>query len=86
MVLTAEPADFVPAGQFVAPGADAGVLEKAGLEAILDQLTTDQRAVISLRFIDRFSLGETAEILGRSVGSVKLLQHRAVRSLQTVLG
>lgn len=67
-------------------GPDAGVVADAGVEEILQRLTPDQRAVISLRFVDRFSLAETAEILGRSEGSVKLLQHRAIRALRKALG
>ncbi len=66
-------------------GPDAGVVERAGVEEILQRLTPDQRAVITLRFVDRFSLAETAEILGRSEGSVKLLQHRAIRALRRAL-
>ena len=66
--------------------ADQELLHDAGVAEILSMLTADQRAVVTLRFIDRFSLAETAEILGRSVGSVKLLQHRAILALRRALG
>ncbi len=66
--------------------ADAQLLQAGDVAEILAVLTPDQRAVVSLRFVDRFSLSETAEILGRSEGSVKLLQHRAIRALRRALG
>jgi RNA polymerase sigma-70 factor, ECF subfamily len=65
--------------------ADEALLHDVSVEAILNLLTGEQRAVVTLRFIDRFSLAETAEILGRSEGSVKLLQHRAIKSLRRKL-
>lgn len=81
-VLRADPLASGPAPTAVVPAADEAAIAGAGLEEILGHLTPDQRAVISLRFVDRFSLAETAEILGRSEGSVKLLQHRAIRALR----
>lgn len=68
-----------------ADSADTVLLQDAAVAEILGGLTADQRAVITLRFVDRFSLAETAEILGRSEGSVKLLQHRAIRTLRRAL-
>lgn len=49
-------------------------------EAIL-QLTEEQQHVITLRFGQEMSLAETAEIMEKSVGAVKALQHRALASL-----
>jgi RNA polymerase sigma-70 factor (ECF subfamily) len=49
-------------------------------EAIL-QLTDEQQHVIALRFGQELSLAETAEILEKTVGAVKALQHRALASL-----
>jgi RNA polymerase sigma-70 factor (ECF subfamily) len=54
----------------------APLLNKAVL-----QLTEEQQHVIALRFGQGLSLAETAELLDRSVGSVKALQHRALASL-----
>lgn len=65
--------------------ADARSLQSAAVEQILDGLTRDQRAVLILRVLDRFSVEETAEILGRSAGAVRVLQHRAVRALRKAL-
>lgn len=44
-------------------------------------LTRDQRLVLRLRFDEDRSLAEIAESLGRTVGSVKALQHRGLRVL-----
>lgn len=49
-------------------------------KAIL-QLTEEQQHVIALRFGQELSLAETAEVLDKSVGAVKALQHRALASL-----
>ncbi|HML50438.1 MAG TPA: RNA polymerase sigma factor [Propionicimonas sp.] len=81
-VLRADPLVAASTPATIVPGADEAAIGRAGLDEILGRLTPDQRAVISLRFVDRFSLAETAEILGRSEGSVKLLQHRAIRALR----
>lgn len=54
----------------------APVLRKALL-----QLTEEQQHVIALRFGQGLSLVETAQLLEKSVGAVKALQHRALASL-----
>lgn len=51
----------------------------------LRRLTRDQLAVVSLRILGDLSLAETAEVLGRSVGSVKQLQRRALEALRTMM-
>jgi RNA polymerase sigma-70 factor (ECF subfamily) len=56
------------------------------LESIIqNQLTEDQRHVIVLRFIEHFSLKETAEIVGKNVNNVKVIQNRAIARLRQVL-
>ena len=54
----------------------APILKKALL-----QLTEEQQHVIALRFGQGLSLAETANLLEKSVGAVKGLQHRALASL-----
>lgn len=49
------------------------------------QLTVDQRAVISLRIIGNLTLEETARVLGRRVGAIKALQRRALQTLKDAL-
>ncbi|MBK1784201.1 sigma-70 family RNA polymerase sigma factor [Prauserella cavernicola] len=48
-------------------------------------LGDDQRECIILRFIQGFSVTETARIMQRNEGAVKALQHRAVRRLAKLL-
>ena len=51
------------------------------LKQVLLQLTEEQQHVIALRFGQGLSLAETAQLLGKSVGAIKALQHRALASL-----
>ncbi len=46
------------------------------------RLTLEQQEVIALRFYGDCTLQETAASLGKSVGAVKLLQHRALAALR----
>jgi RNA polymerase sigma-70 factor, ECF subfamily len=54
-------------------------------QAMRDELSGDQRHVLLLRFQEDFSLQETARILGKNVGSVKVLQGRALAVLRRAL-
>ncbi|HET9911894.1 MAG TPA: sigma-70 family RNA polymerase sigma factor [Anaerolineales bacterium] len=54
--------------------------------AIKDCLTDDQRHVIILRFLEGFSLRETAGIIGKDVYNVKVIQNRGVAKLRKILG
>ncbi|WP_256563004.1 sigma-70 family RNA polymerase sigma factor [Allokutzneria sp. A3M-2-11 16] len=51
----------------------------------VQQLNSDQRECIVLRFLHGLSVAETAEAMGRNEGAVKALQHRAVRKLAELL-
>jgi RNA polymerase sigma-70 factor (ECF subfamily) len=53
--------------------------------AIRHKLTEDQRHVIILRFLEQFSLRETAAILGKRVDHVKVIQGRALVALRKTL-
>ncbi len=53
--------------------------------AALRMLTPLQQQVVTLRYLEDLSLREVATILGRTVGSIKALQHRAVSLLQQIL-
>ncbi|MCP8624810.1 RNA polymerase sigma factor SigX [Bacillus subtilis] len=50
--------------------------------AALDQCTIDQRAVIILRFIQGYSIQETAKALRFSESKVKTTQHRGLKVLR----
>lgn len=55
------------------------------LQVIQYQLTAYQRHVIFLRYMEGFSLRETATILGKSVNIIKAAQNRALGNLRKVL-
>jgi RNA polymerase sigma factor (sigma-70 family) len=73
----------LPAG--VVPPAEDAALAGMGrdrVEALLDELTPDQREVLALRVIADLSLQQIADALGKPVGAVKALQHRALATLR----
>jgi RNA polymerase sigma-70 factor, ECF subfamily len=49
---------------------------------LIERLSPEQRQVLTLKFVYRFSNGEAATILGKTEGAVKALQHRALASLE----
>ena len=55
------------------------------IRVIKNQLTEDQRHVIVLRFLEGFSLRETADIIGKEVYNVKVIQNRGVAKLRKAL-
>lgn len=61
------------------------VLFETVRRAIQNDLTDDQRHVIILRFLEGFSLKETAVILGKEVGNVKVIEARAIGVLRKAL-
>ena len=61
------------------------VLAATEIAPLLDQLTPDQRDVVLLRIVADLSLDEVATAMGRSVGSVKALQHRAMNALRRAM-
>jgi RNA polymerase sigma-70 factor (ECF subfamily) len=50
-------------------------------EAILG-LRDEQRQVIILRFVEDLEYPEVAEIVGKSVAAVRVIQHRALNALR----
>jgi len=65
-------------------GPDEGVelsADRAALRRAMARLNESQRRVLTLRFIYGLSLEETARQMGRTLGSVKSLQHRAIERL-----
>lgn len=52
---------------------------------LLSELTEDQQAVLFLRFIGEMELAEVAAALGKTIGAVKAIQHRAMASLARLL-
>lgn len=53
---------------------------------LISDLDEGQRQVILLRFIEGFSVKETAEITGKSISGVKILQKRGIEKIRDSLG
>lgn len=60
-------------------------LTQSNVRLAIDQLTTEQSQVISLKFLEGMSNTEIAEIMGKTEGAIKSLQHRALDTLRRVL-
>ena len=56
--------------------------ERARLFRLVDELPTDQRRVIVMRFAEEKKISEIAQVLGRTEGAVKQLQFRALENLR----
>ena len=90
--------DFFRAGKLVQPeeevpeppgseeaSAEFHALHSIGRSSMLDliaDLSPEQRQVLTLKFVFNFANGDVAEILGKTEGAVKSLQHRALATLQ----
>jgi RNA polymerase sigma-70 factor (ECF subfamily) len=61
-------------------------LEGTRVMAALRELSLDQREVLLLRMAAGLTAPEVADLLGKSTGAVKALQHRGLASLARVLG
>jgi RNA polymerase sigma-70 factor (ECF subfamily) len=55
------------------------------LRVAIRELTEEQQQVLILRFFQDLTAAQVAEILGKSVGAVQALQHRALASLERAL-
>jgi RNA polymerase sigma-70 factor (ECF subfamily) len=68
------------------PASDPPAALDVDLVKALSELTALQREVVVLRFVADLSLGDVANIVGRSTGAVKALQVRALAQLAKLLG
>ncbi len=59
--------------------------EKQSLSKALSRLSPLHQHVLVLRFISGLKPIEVAEVLDRNVGAVRVLQHRALKALHTLL-
>ena len=72
----------------VSPHAETAVIQQESVTRVrraLQSLTPLQQQVIVLRFLEEKSLKEVAQIVERTVGAVKGLQHRGLQTLQHIL-
>jgi RNA polymerase sigma-70 factor (ECF subfamily) len=70
------------------PGADDIAIEALStdqaIEALVRDLPSDQAEVVLLRVVADLGVEQVAKIMGRSPGSVRVLQHRALRHLAKI--
>lgn len=55
------------------------------IQAALARLSDDQRELVALKFIEGLSNAEIAEITGRSLGAIRILQFRALAAMRKFL-
>jgi len=77
---------FRPDGYASRVNLENRMLFDAVIVAIKKDLSEDQRHVIILRFLEGFSLRETADIMRKEVYNVKVIQNRGVAKLRKALG
>jgi len=58
---------------------------KNELMSAMRKLGAEQQAVLLYRFGDEYSVLEVAEIMGKTTGAIKALQHRAIANLRRIL-
>ncbi len=80
--------DLESANLSVEDDVDGNLMKSYQKEKVQEALTTlkdDQRQVLLLRFIEGYNLQQTAEALGKTIGAVKVIQHRALQALNRTL-
>ncbi len=85
-----DPPSLVPLTEELAAAEkpDEEMLRRLAQERVrlaLRRLTPDQQQVILLKFLEDLSNEEVAVIMGKPVGAIKSLQHRALASLRRIL-
>ena len=63
------------------PGVDAQVLADAAVRALVAALPPEQAEIVLLRVVAGFDAEEVAAIIGKRPGTIRVLQHRALRRL-----
>jgi RNA polymerase sigma-70 factor (ECF subfamily) len=61
------------------------VLMERLIETMNNDLSDDEKHVVILRFLEDFSLIDTAEIIGKDVNNVKVIQHRGLARLKKAM-
>ncbi len=60
--------------------------EIESLKEVLSSFDPDEQTILLLRFVERKSHKEVADIMGKSVSAVKSAQHRALSKLANIMG
>jgi RNA polymerase sigma-70 factor, ECF subfamily len=78
--------DAVSAGEYLQPESQVDMrLEQDKVRLALKILTSEQRQVVALRFLEGWENDEVAEALQKPIGAIKALQHRAIMALRKLL-
>jgi RNA polymerase sigma-70 factor (ECF subfamily) len=77
--------DIMPAPDANPEAQIMGVFDVQRVQNAMRMLTPDHQEVLLLRFGQRLSLKETAQLMGKKLGAVKSLQFRAVATLRQIL-
>jgi RNA polymerase sigma-70 factor (ECF subfamily) len=60
-------------------------LNQQKIRKAISQLRGDQQQVVLMRFIEDFSYPEIAAVLGKSEGAIRVILHRGLAKLKTIL-
>lgn len=63
-----------------------GMAQRDELVRIMSSLTEEQRQILTLRIVEGWQPQEIANLLGRSIDSVKSLQYRALQAMKRQMG
>jgi RNA polymerase sigma-70 factor (ECF subfamily) len=72
------------APQDTAQAALESISTDEAIDTLIRHLPADQAEVVLLRVVAGLSVEHAAEVMGRSTGSVRVLQHRALKKLASV--
>jgi len=78
-------APHLPAGDGDPYRATAAKLDRDALLRAINQLTDEQAEVITLRFLEGYSIAEVARMMNKSEGAIKALQFRGMATLRRLL-
>lgn len=59
--------------------------ERQAIEQALTKLSKEQRQVIELRIIQGYSVSDTASVMGKEEGAIRVIQHRALQQLAAIM-
>ncbi len=76
--------ESLPSGEDVHRAAEQNESQRAVRQA-LRRLTREQQHVLALRFSQDLSIEETARIMNKTIGAVKVLQFRALASIRKII-
>jgi RNA polymerase sigma-70 factor (ECF subfamily) len=74
-----------PAGAVATEDEALRTLASERVEDLCARLVPDQRAVVLLRVLGDLTIEQVADVLGKSPGAVKQLQHRAFAALRKLV-